>query len=114
MPPPLTLAAMAAIEGVLTAMVTPFGDDGALDVAGARRLARYLVEHGSHGLVVAGTTGESPTLSDAEKLELLAGVRDEVGERGDGDLRHRVERHPAQRRAHARRRAGRAPMPCSS
>jgi 4-hydroxy-tetrahydrodipicolinate synthase len=89
---------MAPIEGVLTAMVTPFGDDGALDVAAARRLARYLVEHGSHGLVVAGTTGESPTLSDAEKLELLDAVRDEVGGEamvicgtGSNDTRHSTE-----------------------
>jgi 4-hydroxy-tetrahydrodipicolinate synthase len=89
---------MAAIEGVLTAMVTPFGDDGALDIASARRLAKYLVEHGSHGLVVAGTTGESPTLSDAEKLELLDAVGDEVaGEAmvicgtGSNDTRHSAE-----------------------
>ena len=49
-------------------MVTPFDDDGALDLDAARRLARHLVDNGSHGLVVAGTTGESPTLSDDEKL----------------------------------------------
>lgn len=64
---------------LLTAMITPFTTDGALDVAGARRLASYLVEHGSDGLVVAGTTGESPTLSHAEKLELFEAVIDEVG-----------------------------------
>ncbi len=62
---------MAEIHGVITAMVTPFDDQGAVDHDTARALARRLVEHGSHGLVVAGTTGESPTLSDTEKLELL-------------------------------------------
>lgn len=89
---------MAAIEGVLTAMVTPFDDGGELDVAAARRLARYLVENGSHGLVVAGTTGESPTLTDDEKLTLLREVRDEVGGEatvicgsGSNDTRHSVE-----------------------
>jgi len=89
---------MATISGVLTAMLTPFDDDGALDVPAARRLARYLVQNGSHGLVVAGTTGESPTLSDAEKLELLEAVRDEVGDdamviagTGSNDTRHTVE-----------------------
>lgn len=66
---------------VLTAMVTPFAADGSLDVAAARRLATYLVEHGSDGLVVAGTTGESPTLSHTEKLELFEAVVAEVGSR---------------------------------
>jgi len=89
---------MAAIEGVLTAMVTPFDDDGGLDVPAVRRLARHLVEHGSHGLVLAGTTGESPTLSDEETLSLLREVRDEVGDgatlicgTGSNDTRHSVE-----------------------
>jgi 4-hydroxy-tetrahydrodipicolinate synthase len=75
---------MATISGVLPAMVTPFDDDGALDVPGARRLARHLVDNGAHGLVVAGTTGESPTLSDTEKRQLFDAVRDEIG--GDGTL----------------------------
>ena len=48
---------------VITAMVTPFANDGSLDVKGARTLAAHLIDHGSDGLVVAGTTGESPTLS---------------------------------------------------
>jgi 4-hydroxy-tetrahydrodipicolinate synthase len=94
----LVLPAMASISGVITAMVTPFDDQGELDLAGARRLARHLVENGSHGLVVAGTTGESPTLSDSEKLALLGEVRDEVGEEatvicgtGSNDTRHSVE-----------------------
>ena len=89
---------MATISGVLTAMATPFTEDGALDLDAARRLARHLVENGSHGLVVAGTTGESPTLSDAEKLSLLEAVKEEVGDRativcgtGSNDTRHSVE-----------------------
>jgi 4-hydroxy-tetrahydrodipicolinate synthase len=60
-------------------MVTPFADDGGLDLDGARRLARHLVANGSHGLVVAGTTGEAPTLSDEEKARLLEAILEEVG-----------------------------------
>jgi 4-hydroxy-tetrahydrodipicolinate synthase len=89
---------MATISGVITAMATPFTDHGALDLEAARRLARHLVENGSHGIVVAGTTGESPTLSDEEKLSLLKAVKDEVGDRatiicgtGSNDTRHSVE-----------------------
>jgi 4-hydroxy-tetrahydrodipicolinate synthase len=89
---------MATISGVITAMVTPFREDGSLDLDAARALARHLIEKGSHGLVVAGTTGESPTLSDSEKLELFRAVQDEVGDRamivcgtGSNDTRHSVE-----------------------
>jgi 4-hydroxy-tetrahydrodipicolinate synthase len=71
---------MAEIGGVLTAMVTPFAEDGSVDEAAARKLARHLIENGSHGVVVAGTTGESPTLSDEEQVSLLRAVREEVGE----------------------------------
>ncbi len=63
---------------VLTAMVTPFERDGSLDLDGARRLARWLVDHGSDGLVVNGTTGESPTLSAAESVDLFRAVRQAV------------------------------------
>jgi len=66
---------MARFGRVLTAMVTPFGDDGELDAKGAADLARWLVEHGNDGLVLAGTTGESPTLSDDERIELFRAVR---------------------------------------
>jgi 4-hydroxy-tetrahydrodipicolinate synthase len=66
---------------VLTAMVTPFRPDGAVDLDSFRRLASYLVDNGSDGLVVTGTTGESPTLSDEERLELYAAAVEEVGER---------------------------------
>jgi 4-hydroxy-tetrahydrodipicolinate synthase len=66
---------------VLTAIVTPFSGDGSVNLDKFRELAAYLVEHGSDGLVVAGTTGESPTLSDDEKLELFAAAVDTVGDR---------------------------------
>ena len=79
-------------------MATPFAEGGAVDFDAAQRLARHLIEHGSNGLVVAGTTGESPTLDDSEKLALLAAVIDEVGEEatvicgtGSNDTRHTVE-----------------------
>jgi len=64
---------------VLTAMVTPFGKNLELNLPMAKRLARHLVDTGSDGVVVAGTTGESPTLSKDEKLELFRTVVDEVG-----------------------------------
>jgi 4-hydroxy-tetrahydrodipicolinate synthase len=66
---------------VLTAMVTPFKTDGSVDYDRYRELANHLVDNGSDGVVVFGTTGESPTLSDEEKLELLAAALDAVGER---------------------------------
>jgi 4-hydroxy-tetrahydrodipicolinate synthase len=66
---------------VLTAILTPFRADGSVDVDKFRELANHLVDHGSDGLVVAGTTGESPTLSDEEKLELFAAAVDAVGDR---------------------------------
>ncbi|MGW1992333.1 4-hydroxy-tetrahydrodipicolinate synthase [Embleya sp. NPDC001921] len=83
---------------VLTAMVTPFTADGALDLAGAQRLASHLVDAGNDGLVVNGTTGESPTTSDAEKERLVRAVLEAVGDRafviagvGTNDTRHSVE-----------------------
>ena len=66
---------------VLTAIVTPFRRDGSIDLERFRALASYLVDNGSDGLVVAGTTGESPNLTDAERLELFAAAVDEVGGR---------------------------------
>lgn len=71
---------MKAIEGVITAMATPFEEGGAIDTDAARRLAAHLLEHGSHGLVIAGTTGECPTLTDEETLVLLRAIREEIGE----------------------------------
>ncbi len=69
---------MARFGRVLTAMVTPFTDDGSLDLAGAVELARWLVDHGNEGLVVAGTTGEAPTLTHDEQADLVAAVCDAV------------------------------------
>jgi 4-hydroxy-tetrahydrodipicolinate synthase len=65
---------------VLTAMATPFSRDGALDVDGAQLLARHLLEHGTDTLVVAGTTGESPTLTHDEKGRLWSAVVDAAGD----------------------------------
>ena len=82
---------------VCVAMVTPFDSDGALDLAAGRRLAAHLVENGIDALVLAGTTGESPTTSPEEKVALLKAVREEVGDRakivagaGSNDTRHAV------------------------
>ncbi|MCZ4122502.1 4-hydroxy-tetrahydrodipicolinate synthase [Streptomyces sp. H39-S7] len=83
---------------VLTAMVTPFTADGALDLDGAQRLAAHLVDAGNDGLVVNGTTGESPTTSNVEKGQLVRAVLEAVGDRafviagvGTNDTRHSVE-----------------------
>ncbi len=62
----------------LTAMVTPFSDDLSLDLDGAQKLARYLVENGNDGVVVAGTTGESATLTHAEQVSLVRAVREAI------------------------------------
>jgi len=89
---------VSEIQGVITAMATVFDEDGEVDLGATRNLARHLVEHGSQGLVVAGTTGESPTLDDEEKLALLDAVLAEVGGEatvilgsGSNDTRHTVE-----------------------
>ncbi|GAA2272841.1 MULTISPECIES: 4-hydroxy-tetrahydrodipicolinate synthase [Kitasatospora] len=83
---------------VLTAMVTPFTADGGLDLDGAQRLAAHLVDSGNDGLVLNGTTGESPTTSDAEKAQLVRAVVEAVGDRahiiagvGTNDTHHSVE-----------------------
>lgn len=65
---------------VCVAMITPFDSEGGLDVAAGRKLASHLVDHGVDSLVLAGTTGESPTTTQAEKIELLKAVRAEVGD----------------------------------
>jgi 4-hydroxy-tetrahydrodipicolinate synthase len=79
-------------------MATPFKEGGAIDEAAALSLATYLLEHGSHGLVVSATTGEAPTLTDEEALVLLRALRKEVGEEillvcgtGTNDTRHSIE-----------------------
>lgn len=69
---------MARFGQVLTAMVTPFDERGALDIAGAVTLAKWLVEHGNEGLVIAGTTGEAATLSHDEQIDLIAAVVEAV------------------------------------
>jgi 4-hydroxy-tetrahydrodipicolinate synthase len=88
----------AEIRGIFTAMATPFDESGAVDLAAGRRLAAYLLEHGSHGLVVGGSTGECPTLTDGETIELLRAVRAEAGDgvvvicgTGTNDTRHSRE-----------------------
>jgi 4-hydroxy-tetrahydrodipicolinate synthase len=68
----------ATFGPVLTAMATPFDEDGGLDLDGAATLARWLVDHGNDGLVVAGTTGESPVLTDGEKADLWRCVAEAV------------------------------------
>lgn len=67
---------------VLTAMVTPFKDNGEVNYEKVRELANYLLDNGSDGLVVLGTTGEVPTLNEKEKINILKEVVDEVGDRG--------------------------------
>ncbi|MYT71045.1 MULTISPECIES: 4-hydroxy-tetrahydrodipicolinate synthase [unclassified Streptomyces] len=89
----------------LCAMVTPFTDDGALDLTAAQRLADRLVTEGCEGLVLSGTTGESPTTTDAEKRDLVRAVREAVDGRatvlagvGTSDTRHTIAlAHEAQR-----------------
>jgi 4-hydroxy-tetrahydrodipicolinate synthase len=87
---------MARFGEVLTAMVTPFTDDLAVDFDGAARLARWMVEQGNDGLVVAGTTGEAPTLKDDEHLSLAKAVCDAVTVpvlvgTGSNDTAHAIE-----------------------
>ncbi|WP_164700317.1 4-hydroxy-tetrahydrodipicolinate synthase [Modestobacter sp. KNN46-3] len=85
---------------VLTAMVTPLAEDGTIDLSGAQQLAAHLVDRQSHdGLVVFGTTGESPTISDGEQHAVLEAVLDAVGDRamvvagvGTNDTAHSIEK----------------------
>jgi 4-hydroxy-tetrahydrodipicolinate synthase len=85
-----------AIGGVLTAMVTPFDADGRLDEAAAVRLMKHLLDNGSDGLVLAGTTGEGSTLDDSEKLRLWQLAKEECGDAlliagtGSNDTAHTV------------------------
>jgi len=88
---------MAEIGRLLTAMVTPFNDDRSVNYDAAQRLARQLCDDGSDGVVVAGTTGESPTLSDEEKIELVRQVRQAIPDKnvvagtGTYDTHHSVQ-----------------------
>jgi 4-hydroxy-tetrahydrodipicolinate synthase len=89
-------------------MVTPLHPDGRVDLDGAQRLATHLVEHGNDGLIVSGTTGESPTTSDAEKDQLLRAVLEAVGDRarivagvGSNNTAHSIENATAAAKAGA-------------
>ena len=73
---------MTEIGRLITAMITPFDDQGNVDYAQARRLANALLDSGSDGLVVSGTTGESPSLTFEEKIRLFAEVKEAIGDRG--------------------------------
>ncbi|WP_020575589.1 4-hydroxy-tetrahydrodipicolinate synthase [Actinopolymorpha alba] len=98
MAPSSTHTPPAPFGRILTAMVTPFTASGDLDLDAAQRLASLLVDAGNDGLVVSGTTGESPTTTDAEKDALLRAVLEAVGDRavvvagaGTNDTRHAIE-----------------------
>ena len=85
---------MAEIGRLLTAMITPFDEEGEIDYGQARKLAQGLIDSGSDGLVIGGTTGESPSMSDEEKIRLFAEVKEAVGDRatviaGTTDNNHR-------------------------
>jgi 4-hydroxy-tetrahydrodipicolinate synthase len=87
---------MARFGAVMTAMVTPFDDNGALNVDAAAKLAKWLTENGSDGLVVTGTTGEGPVLTDDEDVELWRAVVEAVtvpvvAGSGTNDTRHTIE-----------------------
>ena len=77
----MTTAPAAPFGRMLTAMATAFHDDGSVDLDGTARIAAHLVDHGNDGVVVSGTTGEAPTTSVEEDGQILAAVRDAVGDR---------------------------------
>jgi 4-hydroxy-tetrahydrodipicolinate synthase len=94
---PLEFPVMTELGRILTAMVTPYTEDGAVDYQHARRLASHLVRNGNDGVVVTGTTGEAPLLTDEEKARLWAEVKDELGAAhtvvagaGTNDTRHSI------------------------
>jgi 4-hydroxy-tetrahydrodipicolinate synthase len=89
---------MRPYEGLLTAMITPFSADGSVNEDASVAIARHLLEHGSHGLVIAGTTGEAATLTDDEQVELIGLIARECGDEGaivggagSNDTRHAIE-----------------------
>src|SRR6185503_4525382 len=93
-----TLSAMRPYEGLLTAMVTPFQPDGRVNDDASVAMAKHLLANGSHGLVVAGTTGEAATLTDDEQTRLVELIAREAGGEGaivagagSNDTRHAVE-----------------------
>jgi 4-hydroxy-tetrahydrodipicolinate synthase len=88
---------MRPYEGLLTAMITPFAADGSVDEAGAVAIGRHLLDHGSDGLVVAGTTGEAATMTDEEQVSLVRTIAQEFGDdaivvagAGSNDTRHAI------------------------
>jgi len=85
---------------VITAMITPFAADGSVDLELAARLACHLVDHGSDGLVICGTTGESPTLSWDEQHQLFSAVKAAVGGRVQASGRDREQLHRRGRGGH--------------
>ncbi|MGZ6753366.1 MAG: 4-hydroxy-tetrahydrodipicolinate synthase, partial [Nocardioides sp.] len=94
----MTSLPAAPFGRVLTAMATAFHEDGSVDLDGTARIAAHLVEHGHDGVVVSGTTGESPTTTVAEDGQILAVVKDAVGDRasvvagvGTNSTAHSVE-----------------------
>ena len=108
------MSSETSLGPILTAMVTPFDDSGAVNEPAARGLMRHLVEHGSDGVVIAGTTGESATLDDEEKLRLFEAAVDELGGRGtvvagtgSNDTAHSVRLTREAASPRRRRRAGR-------
>ena len=107
---------MKALGRLFTAMITPFDESGAVNVAEAVRIAKFLVDRGNDGLIVSGTTGESPALENEEKLELFAG--DQVGARANrgtviagttgNNTHHAVELTKAAEKSRRRRRSSRS------
>jgi 4-hydroxy-tetrahydrodipicolinate synthase len=103
----MTASSAAPFGTVLTAMVTPFREDGSVDLDAVQKVAKHLVDNGNDGLVISGTTGESPTTTDDEKERLVRAVVEAVGDRahvvagvGTNDTRHTIEL------AHAAEKAG--------
>ncbi len=85
---------MVEMGRLLTAMITPFDEEGEIDYGQARKLAKGIIDSGSDGVLIGGTTGESPSMSDDEKLRLFGEVKEEVGDRaavmaGTTDNNHR-------------------------
>ena len=103
---------MRPYEGLLTAMVTPFHADGRVNDDASVAIAKHLLANGSHGLVVAGTTGEAATLTDDEQVRLVELIAAEVG--GDGAIvaGAGLQRHPARDPAHPARGRRRGRRPC--
>ena len=96
--PASTASSVPPFGRLTTAMITPFRPDGSLDLDAAQRVATYLVDRGNDALVINGTTGEAPTTSDQEKVQLITAVLEAVGDRakvvagvGTNDTSHTIE-----------------------